>query len=34
MNFMRSLPYFVGEAGPPSVDGVGNYALQLKSADP
>jgi hypothetical protein len=34
MAFMSTLPYFVAEAGPSEVDGVGNYRLDLRSADP
>lgn len=34
MEIYRSLPNFVGEAGPPDVDGVGNYRLPIHSADP
>ena len=34
MKIYENLPYFVGSAGPSAVAGVGNYRLELKSADP
>jgi len=34
LRYMRGLPYSLVEAGPPDIDGVGNYVLKVKSADP
>ena len=34
LRYMRGLPYSLVEAGPSDIDGVGNYVLKVKSADP
>lgn len=31
MALMKSLPYFLGSAGPSTVDGIGNYQLSVHS---
>ncbi|GAA95593.1 uncharacterized protein L969DRAFT_101695 [Mixia osmundae IAM 14324] len=33
MSMYQALPYFVGEAGPDHVDGIGNYMLSVRSHD-
>jgi hypothetical protein len=33
MALMRTMPYFIGEAGPEDVDGTGNYIRSIKSGD-
>ncbi|KAI5480013.1 phosphatase dcr2 [Pseudohyphozyma bogoriensis] len=33
MTLMKSMPYFVGQAGPSNVDGTGNYVKPIRSAD-
>jgi hypothetical protein len=33
MKHLTQLPYFVGEAGPAAVHGVGNFVLKVRSAD-
>ncbi|KAF8577708.1 Metallo-dependent phosphatase [Ramaria rubella] len=34
MKHLTQLPYFVGNAGPPGVHGIGNFVLKVRSADP
>jgi hypothetical protein len=33
VELMQTMPYFIGEAGPEDVDGVGNYLKGIKSFD-
>lgn len=34
MQVLQSLPFSLARAGPPEVDGVGNYVLKVRSPDP